>query len=128
MLHQSCINSYIHGGTLETQAKARPTLFVYSRSPLKAGAWIPGCSLPGTRGYDEVCKSLGRGLDSPPPPEASGPGCAVSPRTADCDSSSPVRYGSSHRRASDCDVQRASGLLSCGCCSGFFEPVRKTEY
>lgn len=94
-----------------------------SRPQLKAGAWSPGCSLPGILGYDEACKNPGRGPGSPPPPEASGPGCAASQRTDGCDFSVPVRYGSSHRQASGCGVQLASGLLLCGCCCGFFGPV-----
>lgn len=97
--------------------------FDYSRPALKAGAWSPGCSLPGTLGCDEACKNPGRGPGSPPPPEASGPGCAVSQRTDGCDFSLPVRYGSSRRPASGCDVRLVNGLLLCGCCCGFFGPV-----
>lgn len=102
--------------------KDRPTLCL-QRPQLKAGAWIHGYSLLVILDYDEACKSLGRGPGSPPPPEVSGPGSAVSLRTDGCDSSSRVHYGSSHQRASSCDVQRASGLLLCDCCSGFFGPV-----
>lgn len=87
---------------------------VYSRLQLKAGAWSPGCSLPGILGYDEACKNPGRGPGSPPPPGASGPGCAVSPRTGGCDSCGPVRYGSSRRQASGCGVRQLNGLLLCG--------------
>lgn len=125
MLQQSCLNSYIHGGwnRLETGLH-----FVYSRPQLKAGAWIPGCSRLEILGYDEAYRNPGRGPGSPPPPEASGPGCAVSPRTDGCDSSVPVRYGSSHRQASGCGVQQVNGLLSCGCCYGFFGPVGEREY
>ena len=102
--------------------------FVYSRPQLKAGALSPGCSLLGIPGYDEACKNPGRGPGSPPPPEGSGPGCAVSPRTGGCDFSVPVRYGSSRRRASGCDAQQVSGLLSCGCCCGFSGPVCERKY
>lgn len=97
--------------------------FVNSRPQLRAGAWSPGYSLPGILGYGGAYKSPGRGPGSPPPPEESGPCCAVSLRRDGCDSSVPARYGSSHRQALDCDVQRANGLSSCGCCSGFFGPV-----
>lgn len=90
---------------------------------LSAGAWSPGCSLPGILGYGEACKNPGRGPGSPPPPEASGLGCAASPRTDGCDFSAPARCGSSRRRASGCGAQRAKGLSLCGCCCGFFGPV-----
>lgn len=75
-------------------------------------------------GYDEACKSLGRGPGSPPPPEASDPGSAVSLMTNGCDSSSPAHCGSSRQQASGCDAPQVSGLLLCGCCSGFFGPER----
>lgn len=79
-----------------------------------------------TPGYDEACKSPGKGPGSPPPSEASGPGSAVTRTTDDSDSFSRARcYGSSHRRASGCDVPRPNALSSYGCCSGFFGPVGK---
>lgn len=93
---------------------------------LKACVWTPGCSLQVTPGYDEACKSPGKGPGSPPPSEASGPGSAVTRTTDDSDSFSRARcYGSSHRRASGCDVPRPNALSSYGCCSGFFGPVGK---
>lgn len=92
-------------------------------SQIKAGAWSPGRSLLELLGSDEACKNPGRGPGSPPPPKVSGPGYAASQRTDGCGFSAPVRYGSSRRQASGCDVQPANGRPLCGCCCGFFGPV-----
>lgn len=90
---------------------------------LTAGAWSPGCSLPGILGCGEAYKNPGRGPGSPPPPKASGPGFAASQTTDGCGFSSHVRCGSSHRRAWCCDARWVNGPPLCGCCFGFFGPV-----
>lgn len=120
MLQQSHLNSYVHGGWFRDRQAY--TLFTAGQQ-LKAGAWIPGCSLPEILGYGAACKNPGRDPGSLPPPEESGPGCAVSPRTGGCDFSAPARCGSSRRRASGCGAPQMSDLLLCGCCCGFFGPV-----
>lgn len=66
---------------------------------LTAGAWSPGCSLPGSLGCGEACTNPGRGPGSPPPPTASGPGFAASRTTGGCGFSSCARCGSSRRPA-----------------------------
>lgn len=91
-----------------------------------AGAWSPGCSPLATLGYDEACRSPGRGPGSPPPPEASGPDLAASPTTGDCGFSSCARCGSSRQRELCCG-RPASGPPSCGCCFGFVGPDMKSE-
>lgn len=103
-------------------------LFCQRAQQLRAGAWTPGCSLPVILGYDGACKSPGKGPGSPPPPEASGPGCAASLRTDGCDFSAPVRCGSFHQQASGCGVRQVKDLLSCGCYSDFFGPAYERKY